>query len=270
MLQQQEIDPGGAGPAPEPEQAPQPRGQAQGSPYDGMTATNPRTGQRVVYRTQGGRGRWVQISPENAPEEARAALENERSNLARLRQTGRLADDFLEHNQERGTGGWFDQPGMEWAPQFNTPHRDAMRGLTDQMVRGNIRPGMAQTMNSDAEALMARGEYPNLQTHSYTNMERAVRIRVARDMQVELVAEMEGWLRQNPSLAGFEQYWRTREPVLREQLTRLHADPYRRILNERGLYGGREGRDEAPPSRRQPADEAWRRDPRTGEIRRVR
>lgn len=266
MLQQQDNDPY-AGGAPDPAQAPQPQAQPQarpqGSPYDGMTATNPQTRQRVVYRTgAGGRGQWVEISPENAPAEAREALENERQTLARLRETGRLADVFLEHNQQRGTGGLADQ---DWFPDWNQPHRQAMEGVSAEMVRSNIRPGTAGTMNSNAEQILVQRQYPNVGTHSNVNVERVVRIRVARDMQVELVGAMEDWLRRNPSLAGFEQEWRRREPVIRDELTRLHAQRFSRVLDERGIYRGENRpQEQRQPQPRQGAAEQWVLDPRTG------
>lgn len=264
-----------------PEEGQQPRQQQRGgSPYDGMIAQNAQ-GQRVVYRSNAsGQGRWVEVSPATADAASREALENENALYARLRDTSRLAEDFIEHNRKSGTGGMGQSSnsilGLELGvPAWGAPHRQAMQGLSAEMVRSNIRPGMAQTMNSDAEAMLAGRTYPSEDAGGDVNAERAVRILVNRDMQAELIRQMEAWLRQHPSIAGFQEQWRQQEPALRSQLTRMHVTQFGSRgynfpnLNERGVYepgagrGRRAGQDDGGAIQ-------FERDPQTGEIRRAR
>lgn len=269
---------------PQPQRPQQPQG---GSPYDGMIAENAQ-GHRVVYRSNAsGRGRWVEISPATADADSRQIWENEQSVLSQLRATSRLAEAFIDHNRQSGTGGFgqseIDLPFFNvGVPAWRAPHRQAMQGLSADMVRSNIRPGMAQTMNSDAEAMMAARTYPSEESGGDINAERAVRILVNRDVQIELVNQIEQWLRQHPSIAGFQQHWRQVEPQLRENITREHVRRFGTSnygfprLNDRGIY------DPNAPSiaDRRAADERrgapspqgairFERDPDTGEIRRV-
>lgn len=256
--------------------AAQPR-QQRGSPYDGMIAENAQ-GHRVIYRSNAqGRGRWVELSAATADPASREMLEAERNSLNVLRNTGRNAEAFLQHNAQSGTGGLGQAP---WVPRINAPHRQAMQSLNSQMVRDNIRPGMAQTMNSDAEAQRAERTYPSESNAGDVNAEIAVRTLTNRDLQIELIYQMEQWLTQHPSLDGFQRHWQSMEPGLRDQIVRMHATRYPG-LDAQGRYSS-EGRDwlgQVPAERRRrprpdPAPAAggtvrFERDPATGEIRRV-
>lgn len=263
--------------AEEPPQEPEPQGG--GSPYDGLIAENAQ-GHRIVWRSNSsGRGRWVEVSPSTADTAAREQLEQETSMLSRLRDTSRLAEDFIEHNRYSGTGGLGQAHnnilGLELSvPAFRAPHRQAMQGLSAEMVRSNIRPGMAQTMNSDAEQMMAQRTYPSEEAGGDVNAERALRVLVNRDVQYELVNQMQQWLTRHPNLSGFQQQWQRSEPEIRRAITAQHVRSFGSRgynltnLNDRGLYEPGAGAHRPPL----PQDGVIRmeRDPNTGEIRRVR
>lgn len=258
----------------------QPRQQQQrGSPYDGMIAENAQ-GHRVVYRSAAnGRGRWVELNPASADPDSRETLTNERALLSRLRDTSRLAESFIDHNTQSGTGGFGQSQneilGFQFGvPAWRAPHRQAMQGLSAEMVRSNIRPGMASTMNSDAEQLMAARTYPNEQASGDVNAERAVRVLVSRDTQIELVRQMEEWLTRHPNLAGFQEHWQQIEPGVRDHLTQMHVRRFGsrtygfRNLNDRGVY--EPGAGDNRPATPQGETVQFRRNPQTGEIERVR
>ena len=257
------------------ERTQQPQRQTQGSPYDGLIAENA-NGHRVVYRSNAsGRGRWVEVSPANADAESRRILEGERGNLTRLRQTSQYAEEFIGHNRRSSTGGIGQEP---WVPTVGAPHRQAMRGLSAQMVRANIQPGQASTMNSDAEQQMTMRTYPADTNSGEINAEIAVRTLANRDLQIELVTQMEDWLTKNTSLNGFQAHWQSIEPRLRDEFRRQHAQNFGRSgirftnLNERGQYDV----PDAPAARAAPSSQGSAqprirvvRDPQTGELRRA-
>src|SRR5262245_48780632 len=128
----------------------------QESYYEGQTATNPQTGEQIVYRNR----RWQSLTTAGATQQARQALSGEQGKLRTQQQTAEYADQFLQHNARRGTGGMAESPHF---PDWGQPDRQAMEGLSNAMVRANIQPGTASTMNSDAEARMARGQYPSVE-----------------------------------------------------------------------------------------------------------
>lgn len=210
-------------------------------------------GRRVIWQEppSGRGGRFVEMSPATADAASRSALENEREMLNKLRETSTYAADFIEHNRERGTGGFGEDSLF---PRWGQPHRQAMEGLSAQMVRSNIRPGQATTMNSNAEQMMAMRTYPTPEAHGDVNAERAVRVLVNRDVQIELVRRMEAWLSQHPSINGFQEEWRRVEPELRRAVTARHLQNFGGRgygfpdLNERGVYSPGAGRREQAPA----------------------
>jgi hypothetical protein len=154
-----------------------------------------------------------------------------------------------------------------------------MAGLSAAMLRDNIRPGMAGTMNSDAEQQIAARQFPNELVSGDVNAEYAVRLVVNRDVQVELINQMESWLRQRPSLEGFQEHWRTIEPELRRELTRAHVGNFGGRgwnfpdLNDRGVYQPNAGRGRSQSQQTQPRNSGafeLRLDPETGEYHMVR
>ena len=261
-----------APPAAQPSQAPE----ARQSGYHNRTGTT-RDGARVVWQepASGRGGRFVRISPATADPASRETLENEQALLSRLRDTSRLAESFIEHNRESGTGGAGQSP---WFPAWRAPHRQAIQGLSAEMVRSNIRPGMATTMNSDAEQMMAMRTYPSQEAGGDVNAERAVRVLVNRDVQVELINRMEQWLTRNPSLTGFQEEWRRVEPELRREITAAHVSNFGGRgwnfpnLNDRGNYapGAGRGRTQDGGERRTQSAFDLRLDEATGEYHMVR
>lgn len=192
-----------------------------GQYYEGQTATNPQTGEQLVYRNR----RWQSQNSSSATNQARTTLNQEQGKLRTMQQTAEYADEFLDHNGRRTTGGLRDAP---WVPDWGDVHRQAMTGLSDAMVRANIQPGTASTMNSDAEARMARGQYPSTQVVGPVNQQRALELHVQRDTQQARISAMEHWVARHGSLDGFNDAWAVTEPVIRRQaMARNHPYIYR-------------------------------------------
>ena len=180
--------------------------------YEGQTATNPQTGEQLVYRNR----RWQSLNSASAPTGTRATLTQEQGRLRTQQQTAEYADQFLEHNARRTTGGLRDSG---WVPDWGDTDRQAMNGLSDAMVRANIQPGTASTMNSDAEARMARGQYPSTEVVGPVNQQRALELHVQRDTQQARISAMEHWVARHGSLDGFNDAWAVAEPQVRAQAT---------------------------------------------------
>lgn len=192
-----------------------------GQYYEGQTATNPQTGEQLVYRQR----RWQTLNSSSANTQARTTLNAEQGKLRTAQQTAEYADQFLQHNARRTTGGLRDS---DWVPDWGDTDRQAMNGLSNAMLRANIQPGQSGTMNTAPEMEIARGIYPSTHAVGPTNQERALELHVQRDVQQARISAMEHWVAQRGSLDGFNDAWAKSEPTLRRQAyERNHPFIYR-------------------------------------------
>jgi hypothetical protein len=222
------------------------------SRWDGMTATNPQTGERIIYRiSPGGRGRWVAMNSGNAPAQDREALQGDRARLTVLNRLAPLASEFNRVNRQEPTGSWWQGdsgrgflnflPGQRGARQ----NLDRMAGIESEFVRANIVPGTSGTANSVFEQELLREMTPNRAAVGPANSERMLGLHVERDLQAARVTEQERWLTRNPTLSGFAEHWQRREPQLRAELRRRYYSGStvgdiagRAIENATGAGGG--------------------------------
>jgi len=203
--------------------------QSDDSRWDGQTATNPRTGERIIYRiSPGGRGRWVAMNSGNASQQDRETLQGEQGRLAVLNRLAPLSAEFNRLNRDEPTGSWFQGDtgrGLLNLNPFESRSRarlDRMAGLESEFVRANIAPGTSGTANSVFEQELLREMTPNRAAVGPANSERMIGLHVERDLQAARVSEQERWLQSNPTLSGFAQHWQTREPQVRQQLARRY------------------------------------------------
>lgn len=194
--------------------------------YDGATATNPRTGQRIVYRmSPTGRGRWVALSYETADPQSRERVENVQ-NMANIgARTRPQAQRFVERNFTTPTGGFQNDPEMPaWirsiagalAPETYT-QADELRALSSQMVGSNWQPGTTGMFNTATEMEQARQRFPAPTNRGPANMD--VYLNMSEDIAVQRAAAeaMRQWLGQRPNLDGFDQAWAQQEPEIRRR-----------------------------------------------------
>lgn len=189
---------------------------------EGQTAVDPANGHRIVFQggawrdAGGGRtGGGAALTPN-----VRSTLDQERGRLSTAQRTAEQAEQFLQHNAERATGGILSDRNV---PSWGQPHRQAMEGLSAGMVRANIQPGQASTMNSDAEQAMVARQYPSVEAAGPVNQQRALEIYVGRDVQLRRVSEMERWVQEHRgSLDGFSEHWATLEPQIRAESERTN------------------------------------------------
>lgn len=239
-----------------------------GTNWDGRVAVNPRTGERVVYRMNAqGRGRFVALNSDTAAPAARERV----GELTTRSQTGRrtlgLAREFVDLNAEARTGGVQNDPNL---PEFIRPdNAQRFQALSNQMVGSNWQPGTSGMMNTAIEQNMMRLRYPSPTNKGRVN--RDVYLQMAEDVGVQeaAVSDMRNWLRQNPTLDGWDEHWAQIEARLRPQIRARAVRDFNANLAPRG-DGGRSNntaRGGQSAQRRQGGTEEWVRDPRTGRLR---
>ena len=170
-------------------------------------------GRREVWRE--GEGYVPDNSLEAIPNLDAQDLQAARGALATSARNVQLGEQFLEANRtprrnlvDAGgeTGGWAALPVPEWSGLQNET-RQRMEGLTNQMVRANIRPGQAGTMNSLVEQMMARQQYPSPEAPGNINGDRILSMLVDNDEMAAMVQAAEQWAQRHGSLSGFAVDW---------------------------------------------------------------
>lgn len=272
---------------------------ARGPVFRGMRRRriNPQTGQEEREVWVQGRGYLPEGSVEALPQEDQEWLQAGRSALAAARRNAQLGQQFSDVNAEHATGGVSGLP----VPDFmQSGGRQRLEGLTNQMVRANIQPGQAGTMNSVFEQILARQQYPTTGTYGGTNASRTLGLLVDQEEIAQMLTEAEDWARQNRGLQGFEVHWtRNRSADVREAARQHYL---RQFADRYGVRGGpprrmvqRQGQPPQPlrgaftpppaaalaPARTQQRPpvmqerqgggvERWERNPQTGRLERVR
>lgn len=210
-----------------------------GEPYRGRYRVNP---DRTVDVWNG-----TQYVPRDSlaalpSQEDRRQLADARPLLGIARQNARLADRFIDTNQEVGTGGWL---GLPVPAELQSAGRQRLEGYTNQMVRANIREGTSGTMNSIIEQMLARQQYPTTNTYGETNVDRALQMAVDEQEIMTMIEEAERWAREHRGLQGFDVHWtRNRSRQVRAEAERRIREDSTRPYRPRGSSQ----RTEAPPA----------------------
>lgn len=210
-------------------------------PYRTPRRTRRDTGVTEVWVE--GRGYLPEGSADTMPRGDVEALNRARGLLGTSRRNVQLSEQFLEQNRiprqnpfDSGgeTGGTAALPVPAWSGLQNNT-RQRMEGITNQMVRENIQPGQAGTMNSIIEQMLARQQYPSVETAGPVNFDRTIGMLVDHDEITAFVDEAERWAREHRGLQGFDVYWtRQRSSQVRAESERRHRDRYDRAWNGEG------------------------------------
>lgn len=289
-------------PRPEDEAPAEPTGNAR-SQWHGRIARDAQ-GRRIMWQEppNGRGGRFVQLSEATATPQSREALQGYRDELGLLERLAPLAQDYVRVGNTTPTGGWAAQSVEREAQKladpvraddlfagfndpslglWNTGHRDRLnrlRGLENEAVRANIRPGTSGASNSIFEQQVIRDMFPNTLVRGQTNSERAASIFVRRDLQRRRVAAAERWLQEHPDLSHFEESWAQQLDQMRPQLEahyRRHFNldrltPEQRRQRRSGSVLGAIVGAGGPAARRAPAateqGDDFVRDPQTGRL----
>lgn len=179
-------------------------------PYrEGQTATNPQTGQTIVFRG----GQWVSAAPQGGmggPTRKLSAsdtdfLRDQRDAANKAAAAVRATDAFMSINRTKGTGELRGAPIIgPILNSFSAPHQE-MEGLTEGMIPGMKVPGSGTF--TDADMISARKAVPNVATLGPANQGRANFLRQNAKDYSDYVNFMEEWAQQRGNLLGAQKAW---------------------------------------------------------------
>lgn len=184
-------------------------------------------GYRFIGGDPNSQASWVQNSERTTPQAKADSdwLEGIRNEARGARKIVPMANSFLGYNQEAGTGGigtalggGIDIAGFRAFPALDRREsRQAMEGLTSDMMRATMLPGTSSTMNTGKEQEFAVNRLPNVNTKGPVNEERVRNIQRDAFMKGEQLKAAEAWIAQHGVPDGFEEHWARVEPVIAQQ-----------------------------------------------------
>lgn len=180
-------------------------------PYrEGQTATNPQTGQKIVFRG----GQWVSAAPQqnggvgmarNLSPQDQNYLSDQRTAAQAAADAERAAARFLELNQKQGTGEIFAVPGISEITGAFNPAMSEMEALTNRMAPALRAPGSGAM--SDKDLATFKKSIPNPNFPGPTNQRLASGITRGARRQQEYVAFLERYAQQNGTIVGAQEAW---------------------------------------------------------------
>lgn len=182
---------------------------------EGQTATNPKTGQKVVYKG----GQWVNAAAPPSVDRSHSMSPHEQKTISDLRVAAQnirgareQAEEFGKLNREVGTGGIFAIPGVSEIWSALDPRVATLQGLSNAMIPGmHVTPGPM----TDADAKLYKSAIPNPNLPGPANA--ALRRDIGRKEEIAAArsAYFERWAAERGSLNGAEQgfnrFWRNWE-----------------------------------------------------------
>lgn len=180
---------------------------------EGQTATNPKTGQQIVYRS----GQWVSAGPANGGAMPRPKLSTrEQMFLDEARTAARGSDEaaltaeqFVDINRNQNTGGWRAIPGATDLAGALDPEISRMNSLTARMAPQQRVPGSGTT--SDRDLSLYLQAVPSAAKPGNVNSDIARQARADAERRSRYVQFLDRYVSQNGSLLGAEQAWRTEQ-----------------------------------------------------------
>lgn len=180
-------------------------------PYrEGQTATNPQTGQTIVFSG----GQWVSASPQQGggnnkirrlSSQDQTYLSEQRTAAQQAADAERAAQRFLELNQQQGTGQIFSVPGISEIYGAFSPKMSEMEALTNRMAPALRQPGSGAM--SDKDVAMFKKSIPNPNFPGPTNQRLAQSITQSAQRQRNYVAFLDKWAAENGTLIGAQEAW---------------------------------------------------------------
>jgi hypothetical protein len=209
-------------------------------PYrEGQTATNPQTGQTIVFRG----GQWVSAAPQGGmggPTRKLSAsdtdfLRDQRDAANKAAAAVRATDAFMAINRKQGTGQLRGVPIIgPIINSFSAPHQE-MEGLTEGMIPGMKVPGSGTF--TDADMISARKAVPNVMTLGPANAGRANFLRQNAKDYSDYVNFMEDWAQKRGNLLGAQKAWeasKAQRQAPRPSAPQRSSQPATRARNNTG------------------------------------
>lgn len=133
---------------------------------EGQTATNPQTGQRVVYRA----GQWMPLSgpqPVSLTPKEEADLSALRTTVSKSGNTYQQAERFGKLNEKVATGPGHAGGGFNPINWFNNSDTQAMQSITDALAPAQRIEGSGSS--SDKDVAMFRSALPSIDKYGGAN-----------------------------------------------------------------------------------------------------
>ena len=215
---------------------------------EGQTATNPSTGQKIVYRA----GKWSAVGSSTSSPEAKSLMTNIESDLLKSRQMAEMGNQFMGYNRSRGTGGM-----LEGLPSWGQPNKQAMEGITSKMLQASIVPGQSKALDSNKEMEAALRRFPNVNTQGPTNRTRNIMLQQDKFLSEQKLAAAKQWIEAGNDPVMFEAEWSQRIPKVRN-LFRYEFPPA--LDASKGEVGSGAGRVRQRAGNRGPVDsgDGWK------------
>lgn len=182
---------------------------------EGQTATNPKTGQRVVYKG----GQWVNAgtaapgvgggrAPRLTPQE-QIQLKEAREAAQMSQDFSRQANNFVDLNRKAGTGMIYKVPFVSEIASSFKPEVAQMDALTARMAPAQRVPGSGTT--SDRDLGLYLKAVPNIDRPGPANEAIAQDMTATARERASRATFLDSFAQQNGTLMGAEQAYRARQ-----------------------------------------------------------
>jgi len=175
---------------------------------EGQTATNPQTGERIIYRG----GKWFPLGAGGGsggfvPKDSQKAIDDARAASLQSGKIATAADDFLKINRTAKTGEIFGLPFVsDVVSNFSTPIA-AMDAITNQIAPQMRPPGSGASSDKDTKSF--RKSFPNVDYTGPANSQIAARLKANADRDARYADFLEQYAVKNGSLVGADNAFRT-------------------------------------------------------------
>lgn len=173
---------------------------------EGQTATNPKTGQKVVFRN----GQWVNAGMAAPGQRPMRLSPQEQIQLKEARESANMfgeiagqAQQFVDLNRKAGTGPIYKLPGAEFVGETLNPNVAQMNALTARMAPAQRVPGSGNT--SDRDLAMFLKAVPNVDRPGPANAAIAKDMQGMASKRRERAIFLDNYARQNGTLVGAEE-----------------------------------------------------------------
>lgn len=179
---------------------------------EGQTATNPKTGQKIVYKG----GQWVNAGAPTAAPSARRLAPREQMQLDEVRtaarsqdEAARMAEQFVDINTRQGSGQLWAIPGVAKVAGAFDPDIAQMNALTSKMAPAQRVPGSGTTSDRDLSLFLQA--VPGMDRPGPANAAIAKQARADAKRRQDYAAFLDRWASEKGTLLGAEEAWQNQQ-----------------------------------------------------------
>jgi hypothetical protein len=175
---------------------------------EGQTATNPETGQRIVF--QG--GSWKPVGGAGVMSDTKTdqeALSKLRDEAKQAEFVAGQADQFVRMNTQSGTGGLRAIPGVSSIVKAFDPNFAAMDAITARVAPTMRPPGSGAS--SDKDVKMFRSAFPNVDALGPANVQSRDRYRSEAAQKRAYADFADQFFARNGTMLGVDKAWQARQ-----------------------------------------------------------